>query len=265
MPTYAPRRYHFCELPPAQLICAPTQAKDPFTHSIHTLRTVLMEDSQCSSPLYSLHSTSSYKFSHDVGGITTPGVWETKGDDGYILLPTRPTPPLIGCGDAPVRGFDAPPPHNVDISTLHDLGYAYRDTPTPTLAALQEEAKKATDGLNIFNVDVSADRPADPKDRRATYAHLPGIPKAYTKRISDGHCGDFPALAALAQTRLEQVATTPTPPPHPPQPLPTTTSTSDTRTHTCINPDTSHLPPLLDSSREPRHRAVPPLCRLHRP
>ena len=63
-----------CAIPPAQLICAPTQAKDPFTHSIHTLRTVLMEDSQCSSPLYSLHSTSSYKFSHDVGGITTAGV-----------------------------------------------------------------------------------------------------------------------------------------------------------------------------------------------
>ena len=123
------------------MIHAPSQAKEPFTLSSHTLFTVLTEDSHTASPLYSLHSSSAYKFSHDLGGVTTPGLWESKGGpDNYILLPTRPTPPLFGCGDAPVRGYDEPPPHSTDIANLTAHGYVYRDSAPTNLAALQAEA-----------------------------------------------------------------------------------------------------------------------------
>ena len=137
----------------------------------------MTEDSHTASPLYSLHSSSAYKFSHDLGGVTTPGR-SKGGPDNYILLPTRPTPPLFGCGDAPVRGYDEPPPHSTDIANLTAHGYVYRDPAPTNLPALQAEARKATKGLNIFNENVGINRPPDPKDRCATYTHLPDIPKA---------------------------------------------------------------------------------------
>ena len=171
------------------------------------------EDTHAKLPLYSLHTSSRFEFSHDSEFVTTCGIWSTQSSHigARLCLPTTVPAPLIGTSDQPCLGYTHMVPTHQSLSFLaapiHGDRWAYHPEPEKAelLADLQKESEACAEGGRIFNQVVGIDRPPDSAARMATYGNLPHQDERITEAYSNGHRKELPHLKALAMRHLAAI------------------------------------------------------------